>query len=176
MEEKKCIRCKIVKPLTDFYKHKQMSDGRLNVCKSCKKEEAKKRRIIKMKDPEWRKKEKIRTREKYHRLNYKNKPVDSEYHYEAIKKYRKKYREKFLAKSACKNIKTPDGFEKHHWSYNKEHQTDVIFINPKFHARMHCFMIYDPDKMMYRNEFGKLLDTKEKHLDYILSKGAKCKL
>ena len=31
-----CKQCKIEKSLDDFYKHKKMSDGHLNVCKSCK--------------------------------------------------------------------------------------------------------------------------------------------
>jgi hypothetical protein len=34
---KKCIKCLIEKPFTDFYKHKQMSDEHLNKCKECKK-------------------------------------------------------------------------------------------------------------------------------------------
>lgn len=38
--EKECKRCKINKPLTSFYKHKMMSDGRLNKCIECKKKDA----------------------------------------------------------------------------------------------------------------------------------------
>ena len=34
---KTCKDCQIQKPLTDFYAHKGMSDGRLNTCKECKK-------------------------------------------------------------------------------------------------------------------------------------------
>jgi len=35
MKAKKCIRCKEIKKLIDFHKHKLMKDGRLNVCKKC---------------------------------------------------------------------------------------------------------------------------------------------
>jgi hypothetical protein len=34
---KPCIECGEQKPLTDFYPHRPMADGRLNVCKPCHK-------------------------------------------------------------------------------------------------------------------------------------------
>ena len=67
---KECFKCNKVKPLSDYYKHKAMSDGHLGKCKDCTKLDSKKRELELRKNPEWVEKEKVRQREKHHRLNY----------------------------------------------------------------------------------------------------------
>ena len=41
---KACIKCGVIRPLTDFYKHPTMADGHLNKCKPCARSDALKNR------------------------------------------------------------------------------------------------------------------------------------
>jgi hypothetical protein len=167
---KKCFKCSCVKPLDNFYQHKGMSDGYLNKCKDCTKKEAEKREKKLRNDPKWVEKEKKRSREKYHRLGYKDKhkPNAKTQRKQALK-YREKYPEKYKGKNRTSNMK-PDkkGNHLHHWSYNDEHLIDVIELSPKDHSKAHRYLIYDQERKMYRNTENVLLDTRYRHMMYIL--------
>ena len=167
--EKECIKCGETKPLSAFYKHKQMKDGHLNKCKSCCKSEAKEKERENRENPDWVKKQRKRGREKYHRLNYRDKykpsPEDKK---KAIQRYKKKYPEKVAARNKTSHMKPEvKGNHLHHWSYNEEHFKDVIELSEKDHNTVHTFMVYNQKKKMYETLNGVLLDTREKHEKYI---------
>ena len=161
---KKCNKCFLEKEVSGFYK------GQGN-CKSCAKKIVREREELLRKDPEWVEKEKERHRLKYHRLGYKDKhkPTPDEKR-EIIRRYKEKYPEKTLAKNASQRMPCEKGNELHHWSYNAEHRKDVIELSVLDHNKIHRYIIYDQERMMYRRtDTNELLDTKEAHIDYFNS-------
>jgi hypothetical protein len=164
--EKECFKCGTVKPLTDFYKHSQMHDGYVNKCKECNKKDVKGNYLENIKKEGFIEKERKRGRQKYHRLYIgtgKAKPEDN-------KRWAEKYPEKYIIYRKCKKMKKPFGdAEKHHWSYNEEHASDIIWLTKKHHNKAHRFIIYDQERKMYRRyDNNILLDTKETHEKFIL--------
>lgn len=114
--EKQCFKCGEVKPLSDFYKHKQMKDGHLNKCKPCTRKDSTENR--------WKNIDRYRAydRERGSRQSY-----------DRTKEYRKKYpnkhkatnminnaiRDKKLFKEPCEVCGSTDNLHAHHDDYLK---------------------------------------------------------
>lgn len=154
--KKPCRRCGKIKMLTEFYKHKLMHDGHLNICIACKVAEQSIRfKKYSEEDPNFLERERIRHREKAKRLNYaerysaKNLTQDQ-------KNIRKKLRDKWIKENPEKRkaniiignllrsgkiVKQPCIFcgnkkvHGHHFDYSKP--KEVVWLCPSCHKKVH---------------------------------------
>jgi len=154
-----CFKCGAKKPIEDFYKHNKMADGHLGKCIDCTKNDVTSRSRVKMKDPVYVEKERIRGREKYKRLNYRVRQREMK------KKYPWKSESKL--KNLSRKFKTEKGFELHHWNYNTDFLEDVVILDISSHRRLHNSLTVDISKRIYKTKDNIYLDTREKHLNYI---------
>ena len=153
---KKCFKCGIEKELSEFYKHGQMKDGHLNKCKECTKKDVSIRIEEKKNDPVWCEAERERSKEKYYRLNYRERQFElSKLSPYKISRYKQIHRNKKLSKDQ----------NAHHWNYNI--MEDVIVLDKSTHRFIHRFLRLDKDTLCFKTIDGELLDTKIRHLNYI---------
>jgi hypothetical protein len=164
--KKRCFKCGLEKPLEEFYKHPQMGDGHLNKCKECTKKDVRENYDKNAEDPDYVERERARGRDKHHRLYRGIKNYNPERDRIRIRNYKERFPEKYMASMRSCRIRVQEGCDKHHWSYNEEHWLDIIPFTHNDHMKLHRYMIYDQERMMYRTRDGVLLDTKEAHLAY----------
>lgn len=152
---KTCFKCHQIKPLDDFYRHSQMSDGRVNKCKECNKTDVKKNRASKVDyykaydakrfqdDP--------RVKERH--LIYMQTDAGKVSHRQSILKGRAKSPEKYHARNIvnnavrdgilikpsscemCKNDFISRLIHGHHEDYNKP--LEVMWLCPACHTQRH---------------------------------------
>lgn len=134
---KQCFKCKTVKPLNEFYKHKEMKDGHLGKCKECQKKDVKDR----YRDPLSR--EKILAYERKRASD----PLRKKMAYEYVKRMRARNPEKYKArqkvsnsirngsikKGKCEMCGDPNT-EAHHTDYSKP--LEVMWLCRKHHMEI----------------------------------------
>lgn len=187
---KVCSRCKEEKELSEFHKQSRNADGLRYECKQC----AKLRSDEYCSRPEVKEHYKESNAIRYAKTMsiIRNDPTLHDKYLEyckqkgkryykigntvvkkAIVKWKKNNPEKVKAKRRITHLKstgvlpTVKGYDYHHWSYLEEHRSDVIHLTSVQHKCIHRFMVYDKEYFQYRTLEGVLLDTKEKHIDYI---------
>ena len=159
---KKCIICKELKSLDEFYAHKKMADGHLGKCKECTKNQSKKRDALLRLDPKYVESEKIRAKEKYIRLGYKEK--------QKVWDENKPWKSESKYKNLSRKFKTPKGYELHHWNYNTEFLEDVILMSTKQHRCLHQYLELSLELRIFKTA-DSYLNTKKNHLAFIDSLG-----
>ena len=136
MQEKPCIECAASKPLTAYYKHPQMLDGRLGVCKECHKRRMKIRSLISPKVQEYN-----RARAKTPKVKARIRAISERWN----RKHPEAYRAHYLVSNAIRDGRLQRlpcvicGNEKsqaHHQDYSRP--LDVKWLCAKCHHRIHA--------------------------------------
>ena len=123
---KTCFRCRLSKPVTEFYRHPMMADGHLGKCKDCTKRDVRSNR---------------RKRQDYYAA------YDRERGSRTIAKGQKNaaatsavaraVREGRLIKEPCFFCAATESLHAHHIDYTKK--LDVVWLCARCHRRLHAY-------------------------------------
>ncbi len=163
MITKVCKDCGVPKSLTEFHKHSKMSDGHVNKCKDCQHKKLHINYVKNSNDESWKENEKLRQQEKYNRLNYidRQKEAEIKFPWKSTSTY----------KNLPRKLALPKGIEIHHWNYNDEFLEDIFKLDSYAHKFAHKFLKLNIELRIFTDLDGNLLDTKEKHYEYLKENG-----
>ena len=140
MDTKICFKCKQEKPLSDFYAHPRMGDGHLNKCKECAKKDIHRNYAEKSKDISYITKERERGREKYRRLNYKDRHKHK-FKSGLLKNIAKIVRKRFSLDLTNKEL--------HHWNYLGYNEKCAFVLSRTSHKLIHKYVHARMNKFLY---------------------------
>lgn len=137
-ETKTCFKCLSVKPISEYYSHKQMADGHLNKCKDCTKNDSWKRRHLSGS------REKVlaydrdrgnRQTSEYRQEFRSRKPVESKARHTLGNAVRDG---KVNRPERCEHCHQKGVMHGHHYDYSKP--LDVVWLCPACHRQLHALM------------------------------------
>lgn len=144
---KTCFKCNQSLPITEFYPHKDMTDGHLSKCKACvRKDVAERVRLKKATDPAWVLAERERCRKKTAKARSEGRIENSD-HNAATKRYNAKFPEKAAAHNLVASaircgrlhrqpcVVCGAWAEAHHDDYFKP--LEVVWLCPVHHKERH---------------------------------------
>lgn len=148
---KECFKCKVSKPLSEFYKHAQMADGHLNKCKECTKKDVGKHREENLERVQAYDRSRSNLPHRVEaRAEYQKTEAFAKSHAKSLKKHAEKYPERAKARIATGNA-IRDGRlipwpvcaipecsnkpEAHHPDYSRA--LDVVWLCTKHHTDAH---------------------------------------
>lgn len=131
-----CIQCHDEKPATDFYAHKEMAAGHVNVCKECHKARMKARSRTNPRVQEYdRERAKLPSRKQRRTANSKQWRAKNPLAYKAHTEVNKAVRKGILIRLPCEFCGDTN-VHGHHKDYSKP--LDVIWLCAKCHNRLHA--------------------------------------
>jgi hypothetical protein len=157
---KTCKKCGEEKPLSEFYKHKAMKDGRLKECKVCFRKAALDREREKSKNPEFVEEKRQKSKAYYHRKKQEAKEKSD------IETYPWLSEKAFL--SLPERFPLKKGQVYHHWNLKPKYQHDIFVLSERDKAIADKFMTFDMKSRMYMTNDGRMLDNKRKHKDFLV--------
>jgi hypothetical protein len=134
---KPCIECKITKPLAEFYRHPQMGDGYLNICKACHCERMRVRRLLNPQVQE-QDRQRVKTPDRRRKMRAvsdrwkKKHPTGYRAHYTVTNAVR----DGRLKKGPCALCGATEHVHGHHKNYAEP--LNVIWLCAKCHHRLHA--------------------------------------
>lgn len=171
-----CFKCGAEKPLSDFYKHPQMSDGHVNKCKECNKKDVRENRAGKADYYNEYDRNRPNHKERVKKISERVKLLyntDEEFKHKVLvhkQKWLNENQHKRKAHYAVNSAKragklnipescehcesTEKKIQAHHWSYDPEHWLDVVWLCTECHGKEHKRLNElnrDPDRTLTKS-------------------------
>lgn len=136
--QKQCFKCGETKPLSEYYRHKQMADGHLNKCKDCARKDVRSHRFenvekVRAYDRERSKAPQSVARRKSYGERY-NKDNRERRH--AHMQLGNALRDGKIGRKPCAFCRSEKDLEAHHHDYSKP--LDVTWLCTPCHRRFHA--------------------------------------